>query len=70
MESITRDHRDLAIEGYAIGELELLDRIADLESDCATYRDLVRSMLAASTDLIRQRDRYRDLARRTMNEAA
>ena len=50
---------DLVIEDLALGEAESIARIADLESERDTYRDLLQSALAVAHDVTSERDRLR-----------
>jgi hypothetical protein len=53
------DFRLMACETWAISERELLERVADLESERDVYRQMVSTLLAQCHDLLKQR-RTRD----------
>ena len=50
---------DLVIEALAAEGAELRARVANLEGDVITYRQLLQAALAVSADLTKDRDRLR-----------
>jgi hypothetical protein len=54
-----RDYRDLVIEELADAEAELRERIASLEADVDSYRELAIAAFDALHDLTVARDRER-----------
>lgn len=50
---------ELVIEDLALSEADLRARVADLEGDVVTYRNLLQVALAVSADLTNDRDRLR-----------
>jgi hypothetical protein len=54
---IVRDYRDDTIEAFALSEAQLLDRIADLQADIQSYRDVAVAGLHHAHDLQIENDR-------------
>jgi hypothetical protein len=62
------DHRDMALEHFALVEAELLERIDSLECDVAAYRVLACESLAALSKLTTQYERLRETQFRLLEE--
>lgn len=48
---------DMALEGYAQAEFELRERVASLEADVASYREVAQQGIHALHHVTRDRDR-------------
>lgn len=53
------DSRDIAIVDLADREVELLERMASLEADARTYRELARQAIQALHDAVMAGERLR-----------
>lgn len=59
---------DVVAEHLALDRAELIDRVADLEAERASYRDLAQQAVHALAALTRERDRLRADRLVTLNE--
>jgi predicted nuclease with TOPRIM domain len=66
--TIRADYRDLVIEMLADAEAALLEHVASLEADVATYRELTCAAFDALQRLTHQHDRLREQHQRLLDE--
>jgi hypothetical protein len=62
------DYRDLVISQIADDERELLERLASVEDDCATYRALALYVIGAYAELTRKHRQLRDEKNRVVDD--
>ena len=65
---MSADHRDLALEAFAQDEQQLLERLASVEDDRDTYREMVQVSLQQLHDLTQSHQQLREQLRRVVDD--